>query len=62
MKLPPSSQFRRQGGSILALSMALAGTIAAPAALAAPIARDSGLRAAAPQPTGAFWQDAKVSK
>lgn len=62
MKLPPSSQLRRQRGSILALSMALAGTIAAPAALAAPAARSSGLTASANQPTGAFWQEAKVSK
>ncbi|MCV2362241.1 M12 family metallo-peptidase [Paucibacter sp. DJ1R-11] len=62
MKLPPSSQFHRHSGSILALSMALAGTIAAPAALAAPISRDSGLSAAALQPTGAFWQDAKLGK
>jgi len=48
---------QRHASSLLVLSMALAGTIAFPAAHAATLNAT-----AAAQPTGAFWQDAKATK
>ena len=51
---------QRHASSLLVLSMALAGTIAMPAAHAAPISGGSATVAA--QPSGAFWQDVKATK
>ncbi|WP_428504182.1 M12 family metallo-peptidase [Roseateles sp.] len=53
-------ELQRHTSSLLVLSMALAGTIAMPAAHAAPISGASA--AVAAQPSGAFWQDAKATR